>query len=329
MSGSRRHQKIEVGRAGSRSPSAVSRRLVVRPMTMADKPAVLEVSSRIWEGNDYVPLFFDRWVRAGGFWAAELRGRIVGYGKATELARGEWWLEGLRVDPRCQKQGIGKELSRQVLQRTLEERPVSLRLATADVNRESMHIIETVMGFKPYTRYRFFVGEPRKPRPGRALVVPSVAETFDCVRLSGEMSASRGLLQSTWLFRQATRRYVAELKREGSVFGYRVAGRSAGLMILRPHRYRGNDLDISFIAGGSRALAAFGSHLSRVACERKTKTVSGMAASDEMAAALRSFGMRPHPHIKAVLVYEYPLQSEPDEAGSRFRGREAERCARP
>src|SRR5512136_867221 len=101
----------DVRRPESRKPSAVSLRLIVRPMTMADKPAVLKISSRIWEGNDYVPLFFDRWVEEGGFWAAELRGRLVGYGKATQLSPGEWWLEGLRVDPDCRKRGIGKELS--------------------------------------------------------------------------------------------------------------------------------------------------------------------------------------------------------------------------
>ncbi|GEM_PF-834507 len=326
----------EVRSPEGRRPSAVSRKLSVRPMTMADKPAVLRISSRIWEGNDYVPLFFDHWVRGGGFWAAELRGRIVGYGKATEFAPGEWWLEGLRVDPRCRKRGIGKELSRQVLHRTLDERPVSLRLATADVNRESMHIITTVMGFKPYTQYRFFVGKPEATRPGarpvrkmgtvprvRALrgavpvfqshaplVRPAAREVLDFIQQSPELSASRGLLQYTWLFRQVSRRYLAELKKGDHVLGYRVGGRPAGLMIIRPHRYRGNDLDISFVAGSEVALGAFRSFLYQRARDCDAKNISGMAASKEMAAALKSLGLEPHPHIGRVLVYEYPIQAK-------------------
>jgi GNAT superfamily N-acetyltransferase len=282
-------------------------KLLVRHMTMADKPAVMRISSRIWDGHDYVPLFFDRWVREGGFWVAELRRRIVGYGKATELSPGEWWLEGLRVDPDCRQRGIGKELSRQVLYRTLDERPVSLRLATADVNQESMHIIETVMGFKPRAHYRFFVGSPKAPRPGAGVVVPRAAEALDFLERSEELAASRGLLQYTWLFRRVDRRYVAELKRSDHVFGYREAGRLAGLMIFRPHRYRGNDLDVSFIAGTRRALAAFRSYLYCAARERGTQNVSGVAASNEMAAALKYLGMKPHPHISVVLVYEYPV----------------------
>lgn len=300
-------RKSEVGCAEGARPSAVSRKLFVRPVTMADKPAVLQISSRIWEGNDYVPLFFDRWVEEGGFWAAELRGRLVGYGKATQLSPGEWWLEGLRVDPACRKQGIGKELSRQVLHRTLDERPVSLRLATADVNRESMHIIETVMGFKLYVRYRFFVGKPGKPRPGPALIAPSASEALDYVRRSGETSLSRGLLQYTWLFLQVNRRHMAELKRGGHVFGYCVAGKLAGLLVLRPHRYRGSDLDISFVCGDRKALAAFRSFIFRVARDCGTKSISGMAASDEMAKALKSLGLKPHPHIASVPIYEYPI----------------------
>ncbi len=276
-------------------------------MTTADKPSVLKISSRIWEGNDYVPLFFDRWVKEGGFWAAELRGRLVGYGKATQLSSGEWWLEGLRVDPGCRKQGVGKELSRQVVYRTLEERPVSLRLATADVNHESIHIIETVMRFRPYAQYRFFLGEPTKPRPGPSLCVPAAAEALDFVKQSSELAASRGLIQYTWLFRNLDRRYMLELIRCGYVFGSRSAGKLAGLIILRPHRYRGNDLDISFVDGDRQTLAASRSFLSRVAHDCGTKSISGMAASDEMAAAFESLGLKPHPRIGKVPVYEYPI----------------------
>jgi GNAT superfamily N-acetyltransferase len=282
-------------------------KLLVRPMTLADKPAMLRISARIWEGNDYVPLFFDRWVKEGGFWAGELRGRLVGYGKATELAPGEVWLEGLRVDPDCRKRGVGKELSRQVVCQTLERRPASLRLATADVNHESIHIIETVMRFKRYTQYRFFVGAPGKPRPGPLLVEPAVMEALDFIKRSAELAASHGLVASTWLFRSLDRRYVTELTRRGYVFGYRTAAKLAGLLVLRPHRYRGNDLDISFVGGDRRALAAFRSFLSRVAHDCGAKNISGMAASDEMASALKSLGLKPHPHISKVLVYEYPI----------------------
>jgi GNAT superfamily N-acetyltransferase len=302
-----RVQKSDVEPEEGRKTSVVSRSLFVRPMTMADRPAVLRISSRIWDGHDYVPTFFERWVSEGGFWAGVVRNRLVGYGKATQLSPGEWWLEGLRVDPSFRNRGVGKELSRQVLYRTLDERPVSLRLATADVNQESIHIIEKVMGFKPYVQYRFLLGQPGKSEPVRPLVRPSIAEVQRYIERSPELEASRGLLQYTWLFRNLDRRHASALVRDGYVLGYRAAGRLAGLMVMRPHRYHGNDLDISFVAGTDKVLAAFRSFLSRVAQECGSRNISGMAASDEMAGALRSLGMEPHPHIRAVLVYEYPI----------------------
>jgi GNAT superfamily N-acetyltransferase len=287
--------------------SSADVKLLVRPVKIDDRPAILRISSRIWDGHDYVPMFFERWASEGGFWAGELRGRLVGYGKATELAPREWWLEGLRVDPDCRNRGVGKELSRQVLNRALEKRPISLRLATADVNQESIHIIEKVMGFKPYVQYKFLLGAPGEPRSGPQLAKPTAAEALEYIGRSPELVASRGLLQSTWLFRSVNRRYLAELKRGGYVFGYRAAGRLVGVMVLRPHRYHGNDLDITFVAGTGRALVAFRSFLFRVAHECGAQSISGMAASGEMAVALRTLGMKPHPHIGAVLVYDYPV----------------------
>jgi len=282
-------------------------KLIVRPMTMADKPAILRVSARIWDGHDYVPLFFDSWVRERGFWVGEVRGRVVAYSKATELAPGEWWLEALRVDPDHRSRGLGKEMSRQVLYRALEQRPVSLRLATADVNRESIHIITEVMGFKPYAVYRFFVGSPGRPQPGPKLVRPPAADALQFLRGHEELAVSRGLLPSTWRFREANRGYLSELRRSGNLFGFRKATSLEGLLILKPHRYRGNDLDVSFVAGPRRAIRAFRAFTMRVARACGSRNLSGMAASERMASALKAMGMKPHPHISAVPVYEYPI----------------------
>jgi hypothetical protein len=158
-----------------------------------------------------------------------------------------------------------------------------------------------------YTKYRFFVGAPGKPRPGPPLVAPTVAEALGFIERSSEIAASRGLLPYTWLFRRVDRRYLAELIRCDYVFGYRMDDKLAGLLVLRPHRYHGNDLDISFVGGDRKAPAVFRSFLSRVAHDCGTKNISGMAASDEMAAALKSLGLKPHPRISAVPVYEYPI----------------------
>lgn len=84
--------------------------LHLRAARPSDKPDALELTKTIWEGEDYVPHVWDDWLADphGQLSVAEIDGRVVGLGKLTRLAPGEWWLEGLRVDPRWQGQGIGR-----------------------------------------------------------------------------------------------------------------------------------------------------------------------------------------------------------------------------
>jgi GNAT superfamily N-acetyltransferase len=283
--------------------------LLVRPACASDRQAVGRIALGLWHGNDYIPAFFDRWVREGGFWVGERRGRVVGCGKATRLAPGEWWLEGLRVDPKAQKRGIGTELSRRILYRALDERPTSLRLATGAANRESIRIIEQHMGFRRCAEYRQMGGPPVKPtHPARVhLVRPSVDEALGFLAASDELNWSHGLVQQNWQFRELSRRYVAELRTRGCLYGVRRQGRLRGLLVLIPHRYHSGDLDIPFVGGDVRARAAFGTFIRAEAARLSTSRISAMAASREMSYMLRDMGAMDQPRRNLVYVFEYPI----------------------
>ncbi len=100
----------------------------LRPMTPADKPAVLGIASRTWEGSDYLPFVFDDWIADtdGEFVAALLEGRVVGCGKLSFLTPYDAWLEGLRKDPEVTQGGLAELVNRYYLRR-LAGRP-GLRL---------------------------------------------------------------------------------------------------------------------------------------------------------------------------------------------------------
>lgn len=93
---------------------------IIRPCRKNDISAVRKLVSGIWDGNDYLPLYFSDWVDDGNFYAIEHNGRIAGTGKITLLPGKTAWLEGLRIDPALQGHGLGKELAGFIFSRALD-----------------------------------------------------------------------------------------------------------------------------------------------------------------------------------------------------------------
>jgi len=333
--------------------------LLVRPARVSDKPALMAIAKKVWDGNDYLPVFFEKWVRDVGFRVAEDQGRVVGCGKATHFGQGEWWLEGLRIDPDRQGHGMGTKLSFAILARTLEYRPKSLRLSTAEVNEDSIRIIGR-MGFEPIVASHLFWGGPRDithfrnrgqscseacprfrdrvPSPRRV----TAYEALDYLAAHDELGLNCGLLPHTWKFREVTPRYMAELERRGCLFGVRerigtdrwehreasrldapvchsdrsggISARRArgddpcrlaGLLIVQPHLYDPRNLDIGFVSGDTRVLAAFRRFIVAHVRRNRGSGFAGMATGPEMRRAFERLGMKPERGIGHVLVFEY------------------------
>ncbi len=125
-----------------------------------DKPRILEISSQIWEGNDYVPFIVDDWLSdAGGeFVVALVDGLLVGFAHRTYLAPGYAWLEGIRTDPAHRGTGAAKEITRHFLEGVREERADRVGLSTHIENEASIHIIRS-SGFEEVARFTNLGGE--------------------------------------------------------------------------------------------------------------------------------------------------------------------------
>jgi hypothetical protein len=122
-------------------------------MTPADKPAMMEIASRIWEGFDYLPAVFDEWVadREGEFAAVALDGKLVGCGKLTFLTPTDAWLEGLRKDPEVHEKGLGTRVALYFFSRLADRRDLtSIRFSTYVKNHASIATNER-LGFRRRT----------------------------------------------------------------------------------------------------------------------------------------------------------------------------------
>lgn len=92
------------------------------------------------EGEDYGPRVWDSWLTGeqGVLAVGRRRGQVVVQGHLMDLGQGGWWLEGLRVRPEVQGQGIGSHFHDYVVERWLGTAGRVVRLATK-IERMAVH----------------------------------------------------------------------------------------------------------------------------------------------------------------------------------------------
>jgi GNAT superfamily N-acetyltransferase len=124
------------------------RQVVCRPALPLDTTDVMEFTKKIWEGDDYIPYVWEKWLNdSDGLMAvAEFGGRAVGMSKLTRLSPADWWMEGLRVDPEYEGRGIASRLHRYMLETWVRTGGGVLRLVTSS-KREAVHHLCNKAGF--------------------------------------------------------------------------------------------------------------------------------------------------------------------------------------
>ncbi|MHA1217019.1 MAG: GNAT family N-acetyltransferase [Candidatus Thorarchaeota archaeon] len=141
---------------------------------MADYDQVQALSSTIWEGNDYIPSVFSRWVETpqvsvtGIFEGEELAALC-----ALEVVAGTsiGWIEGLRVKENHRNKGLATTLVQRVIDEAWERDVEVLRYATGSRNVPSQRVAEKA-GFRLTTRVGYLRIE--SPFPVHPLPSPSV-----------------------------------------------------------------------------------------------------------------------------------------------------------
>ena len=122
---------------------------MIRKITEKDKNCVLEIASKIWEGDDYIGFVFDEWVKDpdGNFAGLWENDKLVGFGRLKFLTPTDIWLEGLRKDPDSNARGVGEKLSKYYYNYLHGKKITSIRFSTYFDNIASIKLNEK-SGFK-------------------------------------------------------------------------------------------------------------------------------------------------------------------------------------
>ena len=161
--------------------------LLIRPVRRADEERIVEMTRDVWDGHDYIPRVFERWVSDAGaeFQAAEVDGVLVGLQRLRPYAPGLMWYEGLRVASTHQRRGVARAMLKAAIEESREHGFKEMRLATRD--SPAVQLFESA-GFRRLTTANWWRG--LRVEGGEPARIPDPAEAD---RLWAMVAASKGI----------------------------------------------------------------------------------------------------------------------------------------
>jgi len=130
-----------------------------RKLTHQDYDDVAEICKDIWEGTDYLPEVFHKWVDSKGLFLGAVdtdTNKVIGTDKYSILYDGTGWLEGLRTHKDYRGRGIGRELAVKIVEKAkgdLRKGKINnIAFSTHISSVESINIMKQ-MGFRLEQEY--------------------------------------------------------------------------------------------------------------------------------------------------------------------------------
>jgi len=294
------------GRTGAREGLRPAGRLKLRDARAADRRAIFEFTRRTWgQYGDFIPRVWRRWLgdREGRFIVAELDGVPVGTAKISHFGGGEFWLEGLRVDPEHRGKGIARAINLEVLASLARMQPRAVRYCTGYRNWASRHI-GSVFGFRIGARFRHFWAKSRKGSlRGEFATRRDAGEIYEFMSRSRFMRLSSGLVGEGWVFRELTMARLEGYIRRKSVMVVRRAGALAGVAIY-PFDVNDKDLTMGFADGDPSAIKALARNCPRLGAMRGTEYCSMSVPTRYFAGLVEEAGFKRKSSM-GQLVFEF------------------------
>ncbi|MCX6093884.1 MAG: GNAT family N-acetyltransferase [Candidatus Bipolaricaulota bacterium] len=233
----------------------------IRKAQREDAERVLAISAQIWDGNDYVPSTLADWLTnpAGELLVAEVDGTVVSFAYRTWLLPRHAWLQGIRTDPAYRGKGVGRTLSRALIDRSCQDGATRISLSTYFDNTPSIRIIES-LGFERVASFVYLERtEKAPPLPATAnpgIAEPTPEEVVQFVSVSPYLATAHGWYPFEWLFLPFAARPQAFLEKTPYRIGTRSNGGWRSLLCASPGREDGDAAFLSFLDGDPGDFAA-------------------------------------------------------------------------
>jgi N-acetylglutamate synthase-like GNAT family acetyltransferase len=209
----------------------------------------MEITARVWEGTDYLPHVFDRWLAdpASTFEVAEEQGTVVALHRLRPLTQGVVLYEGLRVAEEHRRRGVGRAMLQHALEEAAGQGFREMRVVTG--NPAACRLFDSE-GFRRLAHSAVWLARRAEGPDLPRLASPDEAPQLLARLREDPAWAGYGGVNADW-------QEVAELdeqllRRLGSEGRVRAApgGRALALLEANPH----NRLAVSLVAGSGALL---------------------------------------------------------------------------
>lgn len=189
-------------------PAFLQPELLCRPALPLDTPAVLAMSSLIWDGEDYLKYVWQDWLDdpGGRLLVGEFAGSLATTGKLTQLAEHTWWLEGLRVHPEFEGRGFATHVFGSLLDACTRLGGGIARLATSST-RLAVHRMCARYGFTQIGNVSAYraptqVAHNTSPWPFTPLIETQAGEAVHLALNSTSTSLTGPLVDLGWQWQE-------------------------------------------------------------------------------------------------------------------------------
>ncbi len=217
---------------------------MIREIKPSDKKEVLQISSQIWEGDDYVNNVFDKWVTGDdgfftGYWENE---KLIGFGRMRFLTPTNIWLEALRKDPQTDIKGVGYKIAQYYMEQLKSKRIESIRFSTYFGNIASIKLNEKLDFNKILTlslKELDISNHQIKP------ISKAIQKDIDITLLnqyvinSSYLKGTNNLIGKGWVVHQYTSELLEEYHAKKQYAIYSENGETKGAILFTKVEYRG------------------------------------------------------------------------------------------
>ena len=187
---------------------------------------MLELTSHIWEGHDYVPEVWQEWLDdpAGRLVVAESQGRMAAIGRLGRLSPDEWWLQGLRVHPDFEGRGVASQVHDYLVE-AWRHLGGTLRLSTGSDRYPVHHLCERT-GFSKVGEFSFFTAlaipaVETEPDHFCPLSLNEITHGLECIHSSPSLPLQHGLWELGWEWMRPSAEVLVEAVQRGLAFWWR------------------------------------------------------------------------------------------------------------